>query len=59
MEATAEEEMKVWVRKNKAHFDEEAWSLIVRAAQRDHRTPKQVVIAAIRRGIKLCKAKKS
>lgn len=47
--------MKVTVRKNRLYFDEEATDLIQCAARQKHRTFKQVVIAALKRGIRNAK----
>lgn len=48
--------MKVTYRKGKMYFDNEAWALILKFARKMHKTPKQVVITALRRGIKRAKS---
>ena len=47
--------MKVWFRKNMLHMDNEAYDLFLSHARRSHKTVKQIVHAAIRRGIKRAK----
>jgi hypothetical protein len=49
--------VKVTYRKGVMYFDEEAWALIIRYARKSHKTPKQIVIAALKRGVK-CKTQK-
>ncbi len=49
--------MRVTYRKGVVYFDEEAWALIKRWAKKEHRSPKNIVIAAIKRGIKREKQK--
>lgn len=44
--------MKVWIRKHKMYFDQEAWDLILRHAKKAHQSPRTVVHQAIKRGIK-------
>lgn len=49
--------MKVWIKKNKMYFDKEAYELFMVHARRTHKTFKQTVHAAIRRGIKRAEKK--
>lgn len=48
---------KAWFSKGKIHFDQEGWDLVLRHARKQHRTPKQVVIAGLKRGMKLQEGK--
>lgn len=45
--------MRAWMSKGKMHFDEEAWAMIKKHARKQHKTPKQIVIAALKRSLKL------
>lgn len=51
--------MKITVRKHRIYFDDEAWDLITRFARKAHRTNKQIVITALRRGVKLAQKEDS
>lgn len=47
--------MKAWVKKGEMYFDDEAWTLIKKQARRQHRSPKLIVIRALRRGVAINK----
>jgi hypothetical protein len=51
--------MRAWIRGNKLYFDKEGWALIKKHAKKQHKNPKYVAIAALKRGFKLEKAKNS
>lgn len=40
------------LRRGKLHFDETCWALIKEHARRAHKTPKQIVVAALFRGFR-------
>ncbi len=40
-------------KKGKIYFDEAGWAMVKAAAKRAHKSPKYVVIAGLKRGMKL------
>lgn len=51
--------MKVTVQGRKIFFDQEAWALVKTCASREHRSPYNIVIAALKRGIKNAESQKA
>lgn len=51
--------MKVTVRGKKIYFDDEAWALVKKCARLEHRSPYNIVISALKRGIKNVKSQKA
>jgi hypothetical protein len=45
-----------WLVKNTLHIDSAGWKLIKAVAKKLHRTPKQIVIAGLKRGHKRAQA---
>lgn len=43
--------MKAWISKGKIYFDEDAWALIKQYARKQHRSPKDIAMAGLRRGM--------
>jgi hypothetical protein len=49
--------MRAWLRGDTLHFDKTAWALIKKFAKESHKSPKQIVIAGLKRGTKHAKGK--
>lgn len=48
---------KAWFSKGKIHFDADSWALVLVHARKQHRSPKDIVIAGLRRVFKVRRGK--
>lgn len=44
---------KATIRRGKIYFDEAGWAIVRAAAKKAHKSPKQIVMVALKRGVKL------
>lgn len=49
--------VRAWMKGNIMYFDAGAWKLVREHARKQHRTPKQIAIAGLKRGIKNARKK--